>query len=107
MLEREVRRRDSLRHLLPLIQLARWGSSVEPEAAAVLAAPVAGRAPKLTEDLFVASDLERLRRRYDEGKKIALDLRLLIERLGDRPRVVLTTQKEPTVIKQKGPTPVQ
>jgi hypothetical protein len=86
MLEREVCRRSSLRKLLRLIQLARWGSNPERESVAVLAAPAAGRAPKLTEELFVVSDLERLRRRYDEGKRIVLELRLVIERLGNAPQ---------------------
>lgn len=85
MLEHEIHRRASLRHLLPLIQLARWGSNPEPEAVGVLAAPTAGRAPKLTEELFVAPDLDRLRGRYDDGRRIALDVRLVIERLGNAP----------------------
>jgi hypothetical protein len=86
VLEREVRRRDSLRNLLPLIQLARWGLNPEAEAVAALAAPAAGRAPKLTEELLLASDLGRLRSRYDEGRRIALDVRLVVDRPGDAPR---------------------
>lgn len=84
-LESEIRRRDSLRPLLPLIQLARWGLDPEPAAVATLRAPPAGRAPKLTEDLFEAADLERLRRRYDEGRRIALDVRVAIEPVGRPP----------------------
>ena len=85
-LEREIRKRASLRHLLPLIQLARWGAAPEPEAVATLAPPTAGRAPKLTADLFSADDLARLRGRYDEGRRIALDVGMAIERAGEAPR---------------------
>jgi len=78
-LENEIRRRDCLRDLLPLIELARWGLDPEEDAVAVLALPEASRAPKFTEDLFDASDLQRLRRRYDEHQRLALDIRLPIE----------------------------
>lgn len=84
-LEREIRGRDALRHLLPLIELARWGLNPEQEAIAALAMPDAQRAPKLTEDLFDGADLGRLRRRYDEGRRLALDVRLPIQRLGAAP----------------------
>ncbi len=79
-LEREIRRRDGLRHLLPLIELAGWGMNPEKEAIAELIAPGQGRALKLAEDLFDSADLERLRRRYDEGRRVALDVPLWIQR---------------------------
>jgi len=85
-LEREIHRRDQLRPLLPLIELERWGLDPEQEAVAVLAAPDAGHAPKLTEDLFRAADVERLRRRFDECRRVALHVRLPIEPIGDTPR---------------------
>lgn len=81
-LESEIRRRDALRPLLPLIQLARWGLSPEPDAVATLRAPPVGRAPKLTEELFEPAQLERLRRRYDEGRRVALDVGVAIEPAG-------------------------
>jgi len=79
-LESEARRRNELRHLLPLLELARWGMDPEQEAAATLREPTPGRAPKLTEELFAPEDLRRLRQRYDEGRRIALDVPLSIER---------------------------
>ncbi|MDW7760411.1 MAG: hypothetical protein SCM96_07220 [Acidobacteriota bacterium] len=82
-LEHEIRRRNQLRHLLPLIELARWGRDPEEEAVAVLNAPDAGHAPKLTEDLFNAADVVRLRRRFDECRRLALNVRLPIEPVGD------------------------
>lgn len=85
LLEREIRRRQSFRHLLPLIELARWGLNPQPDAVAGLAAPAAGRAPKLTEDLFDGADLERLRQRYDAGQRIAVDIRLVVDPLEATP----------------------
>ena len=85
-LESEIRRREQLRPLLPVVQLARWGIDPEPEAGGTLSAPPVGRAPKLTEDLFADAELERLRLRYDEGRRIALDLRVGIEPAGGSPK---------------------
>ena len=85
-LEREIRHRDKLRHLLPLIELARWGLNPEDEAIAALATPDARRAPKLSDDLFDVADIERLRRRFDQGQRLALDVRLSIAPLQDTPR---------------------
>jgi hypothetical protein len=85
-LEREIRRRAGLRDLLPVIELARWGLGPEAEAIASVAAPPSGRAPRLTDDLFDPTALERLRRRYDEGRRFALDVRLAVEPAGESPR---------------------
>jgi len=85
-LEGEVCRKDHLRHLLPLIELARWGLDPEEAAVAALNAPNPERAPKFTGDLFDPDDLERLRRRYDEGGRIALDVRVWIQPQRDAPR---------------------
>jgi hypothetical protein len=85
-LEHEIRCRDGLRHLLSLIELARWGLDPEKAAIAALTEPPRGHAPKLTEDLFDPDDLERLRRRYDEGRRVALDVQLWIEPAGGAPR---------------------
>lgn len=84
-LESAIRRRGTLRRLLPLIQLARWGLRPEPEAIGRLRAPPAGRAPKLTDDLFDGADLARLRPRFDEGRRIAVDGRIAIEPVGRPP----------------------
>ncbi len=85
-LEREIQRNTGLSHLLSLVKLARWGLSPEGESIATLALPPAGRAPRLTEELFGPADLERLRRRYDNAQRIALDVRLWIEAIGNSPR---------------------
>lgn len=85
-LEREMRDRESLRSMLPIVGLARWGASPEPEALAALAAPPAGKALKLTEDLFDPTVLSTLRQQFDEGRRIALDVRLPIQRKGEHPR---------------------
>jgi hypothetical protein len=85
-LDRESRRRNELRHFRPLLKLARWGVDPEQEAMAVLKPPTSGRAPKLSEDLFVQADLDRLRPRYEEGRRVALDVPLWIERKGEEPR---------------------
>lgn len=87
-LEGEIRRKDGLCQLLPLIELARWGMNPETEATAALAPPPAGHAPRLTEDLFHPTDLEQLRRRYDEGRRLALDVALWIELAGGTRRNV-------------------
>ena len=85
-LECQIPNTDQFRHLLPLIELARWGLEPETEAVAMLSAPDSERAPKLTEDLFTSSDLERLRRRYDEGRRLALDVGLWIQPARGEPR---------------------
>ncbi len=96
-LEAEVRRRG-LRHLLPVVELARWGEAPEPEATSRLAAPGAGRAPRLTESLFEPAELERLRRRFEEGRRIALDVGVPVERAsGERSeaRFLLLLERDP------------
>ena len=85
-LEHEIHRRYPLRSLLPLVELARWGLDPEESAVAELVAPDIGHAPKLTEDLFAPADLERLRRRYDAGQRIALRVGFSIQREGDSPQ---------------------
>ena len=84
-LEREIRSRGLL-DLLPVVELARWGRRPEREAVARLAPPPTGRAPRLTEDAFRTADLDRMRRRFDEGRRIALDVGVMIQRVGDEPR---------------------
>jgi len=85
-LEREIRRRDELEHLLPLIKLARWGLLPAEEAVAELAPPSLGRAPKLREDLLEPGDMVEMRRRYDDGQRVALDVGLWVEPVGATPR---------------------
>lgn len=78
-LETGVRRWEKSRRLLPVIELARWGREPDPEAVVEIAAPTMGEAPRLTEDLFAAADLEKLRRRFDAGRPIAIDAKVFIE----------------------------
>lgn len=85
-LEREIRRRDSLRPLLPLIELARWGLNPEPDAVATLHAPDAKQAPKLTEYLFEKADLDRLRQRYDNRRRLVVECRLPVTEKGELAR---------------------
>jgi hypothetical protein len=85
-LQQEIRKRQHLAKFSGLIELAHWGMAQEPSALATLAPPPAGRAPKLSEDLFDATDLQRLRRHYDDARRIGLDVKVMIAPAGDRPR---------------------
>ncbi len=71
----------------PLIRLAEWGQSPEPEAVARLSAPPAGRKPVWSSELFTdPADLERLRNRFDDFRPILLDVGLHVEPIGDAPK---------------------
>lgn len=83
-LEQRIRQEKGLdlRNLLPLVQLATWGLDPEEQAEAELIPPHPGRAPRLTSDLFKEADLSRLRRRYEQGHRIALRIPLYVQRPG-------------------------
>jgi hypothetical protein len=87
-LEQRIRQEKGLdlRNLLPLVQLATWGLDPEDPAAAKLTPPHPGRAPRLTSDLFLEGDLSRLRRRYEQGHRIALRIPLYVQRPGQEAR---------------------
>jgi len=84
-LERELQR-NRFEELLPLVRLARWGLAPEHEARASLAAPPPGRAPRLGAERFRRHDLERLRRRHDDGRRIALDIGIQVQRRDSSPQ---------------------
>lgn len=83
-LEQEVRRRPDLRPLLPLIELARWGTNPEPEAMAKLHVPNPTQYRKeIPQNLFPSGTLNQLRQRYDSGRRLAVDVELSIEEYGN------------------------
>lgn len=68
--------------ILPMIELGRWGLKPDSDAVVELTAPPAGRSPRLMPELFSRADLERVRQRYDNGRRIALGIRVPIQRKG-------------------------
>jgi hypothetical protein len=68
------------RGMLGLLDLARWAIKQPQEAYITLTEPVAGRAPKLREDLFSSQDLTVLREKFANGERLAYYLPLTIQR---------------------------
>lgn len=66
--------------MLGLLDLARWAIKQPQEAHITLTEPVAGRAPKLREDLFSSHDLTVLREKFANGDRLAFHLPLTIQR---------------------------
>lgn len=75
---------DDRRRLIRLLDLARWGQSQPEDAHVRLEEPTPGKAPKLRVDLFEAEALDLLRRKFDEGQRIALTIPLSIQEKSSR-----------------------
>jgi hypothetical protein len=68
------------RGMLGLLDLARWAITQPLDARYRLKEPVAGRAPKLRDHLFDASDLVSLRDKFASGKRLAFHVPITIQR---------------------------
>ncbi|MBN2491777.1 MAG: hypothetical protein JXQ29_13100 [Planctomycetes bacterium] len=75
-------RRGGTRESLRLLRLARWGLEPPAEARAAMQAPPAGAAPKMVPGLLDADDLARLRRRFEAGDRVAVEVGVPVERAG-------------------------
>ena len=68
------------RGMLGMLDLARWGIKLPDEEFYLLREPMAGRAPKLRENLFEVEDMALLRERFANKKRLAFYVPLTIRR---------------------------
>ncbi len=66
--------------MLGLLDLTRWAIKQPADGHCALKEPRVGRAPKLREDLFEASDLASLREKFAAGKRLAFHVPITIQR---------------------------
>lgn len=70
--------------LIGLLDLARWAIRQEADSLVVLKQPRPGRAPKLRETLFGPEQLKHIRQRFAEGKRLAFNVPVSLQRNGSK-----------------------
>jgi hypothetical protein len=70
--------------LLGCLDLARWAIKRTEDTLIPLKPPEAGRAPKLREDLFEPEMLERIKQHFAEGRRLAFQVPVSIQRINSK-----------------------